>query len=103
MPYGDLAAAIPSTAGLDAIRALGYEPPAGSGGGSGSGSGAELSTWRKVASRNERNLSNDHDQQITATTLCWQMAYVQSISHALSRTSLHSADDLTAFLDPRSA
>jgi hypothetical protein len=88
LPYGDLAAALSLTAGLDAISALGYEPPAG---------GDVESTWHKLASVNDRDLSNDHDQQVAAAALCWQMAYIESIAHALSKTELNNADNLAAF------
>jgi hypothetical protein len=89
LPYGDLVTAITSTAGRDTIRALGYEPPA--------GSDEDLTAWRKVAAPNDHHLSNDHDHQVRAATLCWQMAYIESIAHALSKTALDTPDNLSAF------
>ena len=89
LPYVDLVTAITSAAGRDTIRALGYEPPP--------GSDEDLTAWRKVAAPNDHGLSNDHDHQVRAATLCWQMAYIESIAHVLSKTALGTPDNLTAF------
>ncbi|WP_328333925.1 hypothetical protein OHA70_17835 [Kribbella sp. NBC_00382] len=87
-PYAALAGDISLTAGIDAFRSLGYEPSTGSG---------ELSMWQKVASDNDRDTSNDHDQQFAATRLCWQMAYLESIAYELPKTELNTPENLTAF------
>jgi hypothetical protein len=88
LPYADLAADISLTGGIDAFRSLGYEPSLGS---------EELSTWQKVASDNDRDISNDHDEQFAAARLCWPMAYLESIAYELPKTELNTPENLRAF------
>lgn len=88
LPYADLAEVVCSTTGHDAIKALGYAPPA-----DGSLSD-ELTTWRKVSSLPENDLGDDRDLQTAAAKFCWQLAYVETVAFKLSKTSMNSSDGL---------
>ncbi|WP_329484210.1 hypothetical protein OG555_18845 [Kribbella sp. NBC_01484] len=91
LPYADLAAAVCSTTGHGAIKALGYEPTVNA------GLGDELSTWRKVGSPPARELDDERDRQIAAAKLCWQMAYIETVAFELPKTSMNSSDALATF------
>lgn len=91
LPYADLAAAVCSTTGHDALKALGYELT------SHTGLGEELSTWRKAGSLPANDLGDDRDLQTAAAKLCWQMAYIETVAFKLSKTSMNSSDALAAF------
>jgi hypothetical protein len=86
LPYVDLATAVTSTEGRDMIHRLGYRPPTDSDG--------DLSLWRKVAADNEDAVSHDHDAR--DATLCWQMAYIETLAHELPKTDLNAQEGLTA-------
>ncbi|WBQ04467.1 hypothetical protein [Kribbella sp. CA-293567] len=88
LPYGELTAAVSLPDGLDAIRALGFSPPADDDG---------LPTWQKGALIDDHYLLNDHDRQVEASTLCWRVAYVESIAHALGNRELNTPENLSAF------
>jgi hypothetical protein len=88
LPYADLATDISLTAGIDAFRSMGYEPSAGS---------DVLSAWKKMALSNDRAIPDDHDDQLAAARLCWQMAYLESIAYELPKTELNTPENLTAF------
>ncbi|MFI5729268.1 hypothetical protein ACIA49_04045 [Kribbella sp. NPDC051587] len=88
LPYAELATTVALTAGADAISSLGYEPPA--------SDDADLSTWRKRTAPVAHDEADDHDRQVAAARLCWQLAYLESIAYSLSKTEQNSLDFLRA-------
>ncbi len=89
LPYAELAAIVASTAGTDAIRLLDYEPSI--------EGDADLTKWRRASSVSDPDEVNDHDRQVAAARLCWQLACLESIAYPLSKTELNRPEDLRAF------
>ncbi|WP_433015841.1 hypothetical protein [Kribbella sp. CA-294648] len=89
LPYAELAAIVASTAGTDAISTLGYQPSV--------EGDTDLTTWRKLPSRTDPDDVSDHDRQVAAARLCWQLACLESIVYPLSKTEFNRPEDLRAF------